>query len=546
MSPRVVGPVDAFVSFTGADVAWAEWIAAALEEAGYTTRLQSWDFGVGSNFVAQMNAVLEDAERLVMVTSSRYWNSVMATAEWQAAFARDPTSLAPIRIEDADPPALLAPIVHVDVFGVSEADARARVVQALQGPGRPVRLVRFPGSGVRRPAMPAIFEAPRRPAPLAGRDEVLAELRQRLAGMTQTLAGGGGVGKTVLAAEYAWRYRSDYALVWWVPAEQRPLILDSYIRLAGELDVAVPDDLEALPRLIHRALDASAGRWLLVFDNAPDFGAVAPFLPRGDGHVLITSRNPAWGGPSATIDVECLDQSTAARYLLTRLKGEPSEAERAGADALAVELGGLPLALAQAGAYLDTYGETLAGYLGLFRGMRARLLADGPCPLDYKGTVYTTVNLALSRLAAEPAALALLELLAFLGPEPIPLDLLLDTETVELPAELACLAGPGRGHERNRLGIGPLRAVSLIEREPAGVKVHRLTQTVLLQEEVLAARRGGAGRRSPRHTALDQRAGCHALDAGGPGRRSHPAGGEPRRLPGGPRRPPPWHPRLDQ
>ncbi|MGH8899486.1 MAG: tetratricopeptide repeat protein [Egibacteraceae bacterium] len=52
-------------------------------------------------------------------------------------------------------------------------------------------------------------------------------------------------------------------------------------------------------------------------------------------------------------------------------------------------------------------------------------------------------------------------------------------DAVELPAELACLAGPDRGHERNRLGIGPLRAVSLIEREPAAVKAHRLTQTVV-------------------------------------------------------------------
>ncbi|MGH8933630.1 MAG: FxSxx-COOH system tetratricopeptide repeat protein [Egibacteraceae bacterium] len=204
--------------------------------------------------------------------------------------------------------------------------------------------------------------------------------------------------------------------------------------------------------------------------------------PRGEGHVLITSRNPAWGGRHATIDVECLDQETSARYLLARAVGdaEPAEAERAAAGALADELGGLPLALAQAAAYIDAYGETLAGYLSLFRAGRARLLADAPGPLDYQGTVHTAVSLAVGRLADEPSALGLLELLAFLGPETIPLELLLgDTGTVELPVELAGLAGPGRGHERNRLGIGPLRAVSLVERGPAGVKVHRLTQTVV-------------------------------------------------------------------
>ena len=190
--------MQVFVSYTGADVAWAEWVAAVLEDAGYRVRFQRWDFGAGSNFVAEMSAALDSAERLVMVTSSRYWQSVMATAEWTAAFARDPGSLVPIRIEDVAPPTLLAPIVYVDVFGVSEADARARVVEALRGPGRPLVPVRFPG-GLRWPSAPAIFETPRRPAPLAGRDELLAELRERLAGveavaLTQALAGPGGVG----------------------------------------------------------------------------------------------------------------------------------------------------------------------------------------------------------------------------------------------------------------------------------------------------------------------------------------------------------------
>jgi hypothetical protein len=316
-------PVDVFVSFTGADVAWAEWVAGVAEQAGFSVRFQRWDFGAGSNFVSEMSAALSDAQRLVMITSARYWASVMATAEWTAAFARDPGSLVSVRVEDAAPPALLAPIVHTDIFGVDEAEARVRVVAALEGPSRPAGQVRFPGGLARWPVTPGVFEAPGRPAPLAGRDEVLAELRQRLAGeqavtLTQALAGPGGVGKTVLAAEYAWRYRSDYQLVWWVASEQRPLILESYIRLAGELGVAVPDDLETLPRLVHRALDSSAGRWLMVFDNAPDHWSVTPFLPHGDGHVLITSRNPAWGGRHATIDVECLDRETSARYLLAR------------------------------------------------------------------------------------------------------------------------------------------------------------------------------------------------------------------------------------
>ena len=133
---------------------------------------------------------------------------------------------------------------------------------------------------------------------------------------------------------------------------------------------------------------------------------------------------------------------------------EPSQAERVAAEALAEELGGLPLALAQAAAYVDAYGETLAGYLDLFQGQRARLLADAPSPLDYQGTVHTAVSLALGRLADTPSALALVELLAFLSPETIPLDLLLDDPgTVDLPPALACLAGPDTGTTATAEGL---------------------------------------------------------------------------------------------
>src|SRR5829696_4725671 len=46
-----VAAADFFISYTGADQAWAEWIAEQLEAAGYTTLLQAWDFRPGENFV---------------------------------------------------------------------------------------------------------------------------------------------------------------------------------------------------------------------------------------------------------------------------------------------------------------------------------------------------------------------------------------------------------------------------------------------------------------------------------------------------------------
>ena len=99
------------------------------------------------------------------------------------------------------------------------------------------------------------------------------------------------------------------------------------------------------------------------------------------------------------------------------------------ADELAAELGGLPLALEQAAAYIQATGTTLAGYLSLFRDRRTDLLARGQV-VRHPAHVAATLGLALSRLTEEtPAAAGLARLLACLAPEPVPLSVLLaDTQ----------------------------------------------------------------------------------------------------------------------
>ena len=124
--------------------------------------------------------------------------------------------------------------------------------------------------------------------------------------------------------------------------------------------------------------------------------------------------------------------------------GDP---DRAAARELAGELGGLPLALEQAAAYMQATGTTLARYLPLFRDRQADLLARGEAA-GHPADVAATLGLALSRLADEaPAAAGLLRLLAFLAPEPVPLALLL------ADAQAAGRAGPGGGG-RGRAAAG--------------------------------------------------------------------------------------------
>jgi TIR domain len=87
---------DFFVSYTGADQAWAEWIASQLEEAGYSTVLQAWDFRLGSDFLHQMQQATSTAQRTMAVLSPAYFGSKFGEAEWRAAFAKDPTGQTPL------------------------------------------------------------------------------------------------------------------------------------------------------------------------------------------------------------------------------------------------------------------------------------------------------------------------------------------------------------------------------------------------------------------------------------------------------------------
>lgn len=141
---------DFLISYTGVDRGWAEWIAWQLEQAGYTTVLQAWDFGAGSHFVSEMHQATQIAQRTIAVLSNAYLASAYAEAEWQEAWRADPTGaqgkLLVFRIEDCPRPGLLGQLVSEDLFGVDEEAARARLLAAVRRSRRkPALPPGFPG-----------------------------------------------------------------------------------------------------------------------------------------------------------------------------------------------------------------------------------------------------------------------------------------------------------------------------------------------------------------------------------------------------------------
>jgi hypothetical protein len=322
------------------------------------------------------------------------------------------------------------------------------------------------------------------PSLLAGRKDLLADLHTRLTGgdepgpRTVALCGIGGAGKTSVALAYARRHLAKVAVAWQFAAEDPTVLAAGFAELAAQLGARNVVDTRDPVASVHGLLAAFPGQWLLIFDNAPDRESVEAFVPpAGPGRVLITSQSALWPHRQG-VEVPVLDTGVAAGFLADRT----SDPDRQAAWGLAGELGGLPLALEQAAAYIQATGITLAAYLALFRDRQADLLARGQAA-GHPADVAATLGLAVSRLGDQaPAAAGLLRLLAFLAPEPVPLALLLAGAQAAgaLAPGVAAAVGPLLG-DRVAAGdaVAALRRYSLVTSAGDGlVLVHRLVQAI--------------------------------------------------------------------
>jgi tetratricopeptide (TPR) repeat protein len=424
---------DFFISYNKADRQWAEWIAWQLEDAGYDVVIQCWDFLSGSNFVLEMHEAAKNAERTIGVLSSHFLDSIFTKPEWAAAFVNDPSGkkrkLLLIRIQDCQPDGLLAAISYIDLVDLDEDAARKKILAAARDERlKPDSPPGFPGDrtasgGPRFPdALPPIWNVPHlRNRNFTGREPMLNGLHTALYSgqpdsWLQALSGLGGKGKTTLAREFAYRYQADYDLVWWVRADEPASITMDYVSLAAALGLPKMDSPDQAVNAVKGWLGQNR-KWLLIFDNALDPDALNRFLPQGgDGHVLITSRNPNWGGVAKVLPVEVFEPTEAVDFIFRRTNQD----DQASAEALATETGRLPLALEQAGAYIKESGIKLSDYLARFRKNRAEILKRGK-PTNYLDTVATTWDLSFQAVKAKSQAGAdLLVLCSFLAPDDIP------------------------------------------------------------------------------------------------------------------------------
>jgi len=292
---------------------------------------------------------------------------------------------------------------------------------------------------------------PRNPF-FTGREEILQHVHAHLGtGTSQSSAclypyalhGLAGIGKTQIALEYAYRFARDYRAVFWIEAETIERIIASFMRIAECLQVPERRDADQqrVIAAVQHWLQVSSD-WLLIWDNLEALDLLHHFLPpMGQGAVLLTTRNQALSISILKIAVAPMEREEGVLFLMRRanILGSPATREQvqqlagklsdehAAADAVYTTLGGLPLALDQAGAYIDETGCSLDDYLQRYN-QQCMLLLDrrGSVTSDHPHSVMATFRLAWEQVEREQGVAAdLLRICALLSADAIPEELFL-------------------------------------------------------------------------------------------------------------------------
>ncbi|MBW4698755.1 MAG: tetratricopeptide repeat protein [Aphanocapsa lilacina HA4352-LM1] len=468
---------DFFISCNPAEQELSEWIARVLQEAGYTVELQEeypQPYGDSGSWLSK---TVSESRRTIVVLSKAYLLNEYSHPGWENTFLCNPMAadgaMLTIRVEACQPTGVIDAFICVDLVGLPKEDHRRVLLHAVkqQSPSDPTSTLRessalasgaasmavgrdlvdsnvvtitnsnFYFRGTSQPQTASVrhhgadflglWNVPldRNPC-FTGREQLLIQLNKLLReGTKVALSGMPGVGKTQIAAEYVHRYREHYRAVFWLRAQTISELVAGFVDLALLLELPLRDEgnqaevLAAVKRRLTRE-----GSWLLVVDNVDDLEMVLPQLPNNpSGRVLLTTRATTTG-LLRRVEVPALETENGALLLLRRAKIIEAQAtledvrpeELCIAEEVSREVGGLPLALDQAGAYIEETRASLQKYLRRYRQDGARLRAISRKFAIGHASVTVAFDLAFMEIQrSSPTASELLRACAFLAPDAI-------------------------------------------------------------------------------------------------------------------------------
>jgi tetratricopeptide (TPR) repeat protein len=410
---------------------WPRWMEAEMDSADFIVVICSKDY------LAKVQGKVKKG-----TGKGVKWESLLS---YQQTYDNDSNSakFIPVLLEGGEYEYIPTPMRGGNHYRLSDDKEYEKLLRHITNqpetpkpePGPAKKLPPRPRPGTKAPTTSKPWNVPHsRNDAFTGREQILTDLRADLLKKgKQALFGLGGVGKTQIAVEYAWRHRDEYTAVLWCFVETEQSVRGGYAAIAALLDLPEKESQEQakVTEAVKHWLEQNSG-WLLVLDNADDPAMLKPFLPQqGKGHTLLTSRAYSFQkiGLVSPREINVLSPGEAREFLLRRTGREATE--KSTADALAKELGHLPLALEQAAAYIAETGTSFSSYLAGYRKQGLKLLEkQGPVmgndeKEQQKRTVATTWALNFADVEKNsPASADLLRLSAFLAPDAIPLDLL--------------------------------------------------------------------------------------------------------------------------
>ncbi|HZO76307.1 MAG TPA: NB-ARC domain-containing protein [Ktedonobacteraceae bacterium] len=328
-----------------------------------------------------------------------------------------------------------------------------------------------------------------------GREELLSRLHDRLRAEKAAdwhhvvaISGLGGIGKTQVAIEYSYRHRQDYETVFWLNARDGEEFQIELVELARFLKLVEEDEqnqrkaVEAIIQWFHMH-----SGWLLIVDDVDEITPISQVIPTEMGSVLLTTQTQMTGVYAQSIILDTMTLDESALFLLRRAKliapdtllDDATDADWEGARAVAQLLGGLPLALDQAGAYLEEAACSFSDYLNHYRQWRASLLnRRGHLASEHPSSVSATFEQAFERVKQEnPLAGELLRLCTLLDADAIPEELLTEV-ALEMGQSLAAVGSDALLLDE---ALIVLRKYSLLYRNPQSrtLFMHQLVQAVI-------------------------------------------------------------------
>jgi len=325
----------------------------------------------------------------------------------------------------------------------------------------------------------------------SGRNEKLESIerlfrneQKEAVSICQTVSGLGGIGKTQLAVEYAYRYCGNYInAIWFVVTESSTTAYNYFKDFAERMELNLPPEFK--PEELQWAVKAWLSEhrhWLIIFDNLESFDVVKPYLPQKiTGRIIITSRNVnvGYGTPLEIFEF----QPDESLLFLQRRFSNNDEMKMENykfadfdeyAPKLAIRLGHLPLALEQAAAYIKNMnGYRISDYIKLLGESSIDAFKDKDAKaLHYESIVSNTWKISFDALSV--SAQYVMNLCAYMAPDRIPVAFFVEMRE-KLPSPLR--EDLSTEQKTNRV-FKDIKDFSLANGDAYFINIHRLVQEV--------------------------------------------------------------------